>query len=62
VDDGELAMARFLPGVAVTTTTPTVTVDAGLAPGRHLFRLVVQDNDGNESAPAEQVVVVRGST
>lgn len=55
-------MARFLPGVAVTTTTPTVTVDAGLAPGRHQFRLVVQDNDGNESAPAEQVVVVRGST
>jgi hypothetical protein len=55
-------MARFLPGVPVTTTTPTVTVDAGLAPGRHLFRLVVQDNDGDDSAPAEQIVIIRGST
>jgi hypothetical protein len=55
-------MARFQPGVRVVTSTPTVRVDPGVTPGRHQFTLVVVDNDGNESAPAEQIVIVRGST
>jgi hypothetical protein len=55
-------MPRFAPGVRVATPTPTVTVDPGILPGRHLFTLVVVDNEGNESVPAEHIVVVRGST
>jgi hypothetical protein len=35
-----------------------VTVDAGLRPGRHRFRLVVVDDSGNRSSPDELVVTV----
>jgi hypothetical protein len=62
VDDGELTMPRFQPGTRLATATPTVTVDPGITPGRHVFTLVVVDDQGNESAPAQQIVVVRGST
>jgi hypothetical protein len=51
-------MARLTVGVPVTTETPTLQVDAGLRVGRHTFRLVVVDDDGNVSAPAEMVVRV----
>ena len=52
-------MAQFVPGTPVVTREPVVTVDAGLRPGRHRFRLVVVDNDGQESAPDERIVTVR---
>jgi hypothetical protein len=52
-------MAQFKPGVPVTTTTPTVTVDPPLAAGKHLFRLVVVDDKGQQSDPAEQAIIVR---
>jgi hypothetical protein len=55
-------MPRFSPGTRLATATPTVTVDPGITPGRHVFTLVVVDDQGNESAPAQQIVVVRGST
>jgi hypothetical protein len=51
-------MAEFVVGTPVVTREPVVTVDAGLRPGRHLFRLVVVDNDGQESAPDERIVTV----
>jgi len=52
-------MAQFKASVPVTTTTPTVTVDPPLAVGKHLFRLVVVNDKGQQSDAAEQVVVVR---
>ncbi len=55
-------MAEFQPGVSLETTEPTVEVtvspDRPLPPGQHRFRLVVVDQDGLSSAPAEVVVVV----
>jgi hypothetical protein len=55
-------MPQFTPGVPVATSTPTVTVDPPIAPGKHLFRLVVVNDKGQQSDPAEQVVIVRPST
>lgn len=55
-------MSKFTAGVAITTTTASVSVDAGLAVGRHLFRLVVQDDSGNTSKPSEVVVEIRQKT
>lgn len=52
-------MATFVPGRAVTTTVPRVTVDGGLRAGRHLFRLVVTDSAGTDSRPDEVTLVVR---
>lgn len=53
-------MANFVPGNDVVTATPKVEVDAGpaLAPGRHRFRLIVEDDTGNLSLPAFIDVVV----
>jgi hypothetical protein len=55
-------MPQFQPGARVTTSEPVVTVDAGVPPGPHRFQLVVVDDEGQQSAPAEQVVTVRGAT
>ena len=52
-------MAKFAVGKPITTTTPGVVVDAGLAVGFHRFRLNVADAGGNLSRPAEVVVEVR---
>lgn len=52
-------MPRFTAGVPVVTSTPTVTVDPPLAVGRHVFRLVVVDDTGEQSDPAEAIVVIR---
>jgi hypothetical protein len=56
-------MAQFVIGEPVTTEEPgvEVTLDAtsSLPVGRHVFQLVVVDDSGNESKPAEVVVVVR---
>lgn len=52
-------MAAFSAvGQTHATTTPTIAVDAGLPPGTYRFRLVVVDDSGNQSAPAEVAVVV----
>jgi hypothetical protein len=51
-------MAEFVPGTPVVTREPVVTVDAGLRPGRHVFRLVVVDDNGQQSAPDERIVTV----
>ncbi len=52
-------MVSFVAGKSVSTDTPNVVVDAGLPAGRHRFRLVVQDNGGTNSQPAEIVVQVQ---
>lgn len=51
-------MARFAPNQTVTTRTPTVSVDAGLPAGTHIFQLVVVDDAGNRSAPARFTVEI----
>jgi len=51
-------MARFVVGQPITTSTPTIVVDAGLAAGRHAFSLVVVDAAGNESRAANVIVSV----
>jgi hypothetical protein len=55
-------VAKFVRGVPQTTRVPGITVDAGLGPGIHRFRLVVVDNDGLQSAPDEALIEVRAST
>jgi hypothetical protein len=53
-------MARFDVDTPITTREPTVTVDAGLPPGRHRFRLEVIDREGRRSrTPAVAVVEVQ---
>jgi hypothetical protein len=49
---------RFTVGRPVRTRTPRVTVDAGLAPGRHRFRLEAVAPDGRVSPPDEVLVTV----
>ena len=56
-------MATFELGVDVETTVGQVSVDpdpaAPLTKGAHIFQLIVEDDDGIQSAPAQvQVVVV----
>ena len=47
-------------GKSQETEESRVVVDSGgLKPGRHVFRLVVVDDDDNESAPDEVTVIVR---
>lgn len=51
-------MPTFEPQKPVVPTTAIVVVDAGLAPGRYRFQLVVEDDAGNQSRPTEQIVVI----
>jgi len=51
-------MTTFVIGQPVTTEVAVVTVDAGLKPGLHRFRLEVVDDAGLASRPAEAVVQV----
>lgn len=44
-------MATFTLGTPIETADPIIPVE-GLAPGSHVFRLVVVDEGGNESLPA----------
>ena len=54
------AMARFEPDRPIETTEDSILVE-GLSLGRHVFRLVVTDADGNRSEPDEiEVTVERG--
>lgn len=45
-------MVSFVRGRSISTTTPTVAVDAGLPLGTHRFQLVVVSASGQASAPA----------
>lgn len=51
-------MATLTPGRVLRSREPTLVVENDLAPGRHRFQLVVVDDGGLESDPAELVVVV----
>ena len=57
-------MPDFTIGQPVTTDVPNVEVSVTpqrpLAPGRHVFQLVVTDDAGNASEPATVEVVVIG--
>jgi hypothetical protein len=52
-------MAQFAVGQSITTATPTIIVDAGLAIGGHRFQLVVVDSSGLRSAPDVKDVSVQ---
>ena len=54
-------MTQFAVGQSITTTTPTIVVDAGLAIGSHRFQLVVVDSAGLRSADDVQVVAIQRS-
>ena len=53
-------MATLTPGKPVTVSKPQLLVENELAAGRYRFQLVVIDDGGLESDPAELVVTVRG--
>jgi hypothetical protein len=55
-------MTRFAINQTVATKVPVVVVDAGLAVGTHRFRLVVSDDSGLVSQPAEVLVQVSRGT
>lgn len=55
-------MARFVVDQPIRTREPTIVVDAGLAPGRHRFRLEVVDSAGRRSAPDVAVVTIERRT
>ena len=52
-------MARFVVNTPISTREPAVTVDAGLAAGRHRFRLVVVDARGVRGLPHDAIVDVQ---
>ena len=52
-------MPSFSVGQKITTTTPTIVVDAGLPVGGHQFQLEVIDSAGNRSRPDVAVVTVQ---
>ena len=52
-------MATLTPGKPVTVAQPELLVENDLAAGQHRFQLVVIDDGGLESAPAELLVTVR---
>lgn len=52
-------MATLTPGKPVTASQPMLLVENQLAAGRHRFQLVVIDDGGLESDPAELVVTVQ---
>jgi hypothetical protein len=53
-------MAKFVAGEPVETTASAVAVDAGLPAGKHVFTLVVEDDEGNRSQPARASVTIVG--
>src|SRR5262245_13417907 len=54
---------RTMPTLKVnetqTTTAGTFMIDAGLAPGRYRYQLIVEDEEGHQSAPVQIIVTVR---
>ena len=53
---------RFTLNKPVATDSPTLEVENNLAPGTHVFTLVVVDESGNQSAAARASIVVRNRT
>ena len=51
-------MAEFRIGVVVPTREPQIKVDPGLRVGKHVFRLVVVNDRGEESLPDERTVTI----
>jgi hypothetical protein len=51
-------MPRFEPNRPIETREPEIVVEQ-LPLGRHVFRLIVVDRDGNQSPPDELVITVR---
>ncbi|MDB5706047.1 MAG: hypothetical protein JWN66_3163 [Sphingomonas bacterium] len=51
-------MVTMAPGKLLRTADPTLVVENQFDPGRHVFRLTVIDDGGNESAPVDLVVSV----
>lgn len=51
-------MATLTPGKPFAQAQPVLTVDNAFTPGKRVFRLVVVDESGNESAPADIVVQI----
>jgi hypothetical protein len=47
------------PGTPVTLEQPQLLVENKLPPGRYRFQLVVLDDSGNESDPADLIVSVQ---
>lgn len=52
-------MATLSPGISVTTGDPVLLVENQFTAGQYRFQLVVTDDAGNDSDPAELVVTVR---
>ena len=52
-------MPILAPGQPITVREPHLLVENRFAPGRYRFQLVVIDEAGLESGPAELVVAVR---
>jgi hypothetical protein len=52
-------LAVLRPGAPLAQSGPTLRIDNRLAPGEHVFALVVTDDAGLESAPAMIRVLVR---
>ena len=53
---------RFTLNKPVATDSPTLEVENNLAPGTHVFTLVVVDESGNQSAAARASIVVSNRT
>lgn len=51
-------MAKFTPGEPIATDISRIVVETELPPGRYRFQLVVVDEQGQESLPDIQTVVV----
>lgn len=51
-------MVAMVPGKTVRSKDPTLSVDGDLAAGRYRFRLVVVDDEANESLASDLIVQV----
>ena len=51
-------MAEFRRGQTHVTREERILVDPGLRPGRYVFRLVVVNERGEESAADERIVTI----
>lgn len=52
-------MPTLTPGKPITVREPQLLIENKLRPGRYRFRLVVLDDSGLESDPAEMIVSVQ---
>lgn len=61
-------MAKFVPGVDTKVEAPepllevAVSAASPLKVGKHVFELVVTDDAGNESAPANVTIIIADTT